>query len=294
MLLVKKYMPKKIHEILGNNGIMEILEKMEQDLPHLLLSGPPGTGKTTVAHLLQRNRHTLELNASDERGIDTIRSKVKDFCYKKEKNKLVILDECDHLTSGAQQSLRRLMEETETQFILICNRVSEIIEPVQSRCAILQFSRIVDIEIKKRLNEICRIESICITDDGLNAVIEVCNGDMRQALNCLEAVRRVDDRIDCDFLFNVAGVTNYKRIEQIFESVKGGIVDECLERFELLWNEKHEASDLMDSFMRVGKQMENYEVLKVVGKYHIRVLEGCTSKIQFYGMFYELLKIFKN
>ncbi len=294
MLLVKKYVPEKIVDVLGNREVVEILRSIGENFPHLLFTGPPGTGKTTSAHLLSVGHDVLELNASDERGIETIRTKVKNFCYKNTKNKLVILDECDHLTEGAQQSLRRLMEETETIFILICNHVSKIIEPIQSRCAILQFNRINDEVIKKKLSEICLKEDIWMTDDAINSVVEVCDGDMRRCINSLESVRGLRERVDADFIFRINGVASYAKVEEIIDSFRKGMAHQGITTFENIWDEKYEPNDLMDSFFRVAKKAENYELLKIIGKYHTRVIEGTSSKIQFYSMFSDLFELFTN
>ena len=256
-----------------------------------MLTGPPGTGKTTIAHIIKKDYDTLELNASDERGIDTIRNLLKNFCYKNSDRKLVILDECDHLTTPAQQALRRLMEITDTKFILICNQISQLIEPIQSRCAVLKFDRIPSELFIDRLNEICKIENIKITVSGMEALINICNGDFRACLNCLQGISAIKRTVDDEFLYKLNGTPNFKILENILENLKVKNIEKALEIFTNLWTLRFESSDLIDGFFKIAKKLENYEVLKIIGKYQMRLNDGVNSKIQFYSMFYEISKI---
>lgn len=288
MLFVDKYSPKKIEEILGNDDVIQSVSNMKMDFPHLLLTGPPGTGKTTLAHLIKKDFDTLELNASDERGIDTIRNTLKSFCYKNVSNKLVILDECDHLTTPAQQALRRLMEVTDTKFILICNQISQVIEPIQSRCAVLRFERIPSDIFIDRIREICDKESIRITEDGLKALIEIGSGDIRAVLSCIQGISKIDRTVDDEFLYKLNGIPNTKIMMKILELIKGRNLEKALETFEDLWGLKFECSDILDGFFKVAKIQDNFELLKIVGKYQMRINEGVKTKVQFYSMFDEI------
>lgn len=294
MLLVDKYNPNEITDILGNNEVISILESIEDDFPHLLLTGPSGTGKTTIAHIMRKNFNFLELNASDDRGIETIRVTLKNFCNRNIDRKLIILDECDQLTTAAQQALRRIMETADVKFILICNQISGVIEPIQSRCAVLKFDRISSDVLISRLKDICKIENISISDVGFEALINICGGDMRACLNCMEALKNLDFTINDDFLYKLNGLPNFKVIESILLSIKNNRIDDAIFTFNNLWMMHYESSDLLDGFFKVGKNLENYEVLKIVGRYQLRVNEGVGSKIQFYGMFHEIDKLFNN
>lgn len=290
ILLVEKYKPQKINEILGNAEILSVISRKDADLPHLLLTGPPGTGKTTLAHLLMKDCETLELNASDDRGIDVVREKIKAFCSKNVSRKLVILDECDSLTAAAQQALRRLMESSDTKFILVCNQLSKLIEPLQSRCALLRFSKIPPEAFKERIQEICAAEGIQLTSSGMEALVILSNGDIRACLNTLQGVLYVEHPIDGDFLYKLSGVPNYTRIYELFQVIRTGNVDELTRGFEALWAEKYESADLLAGFMTVAKNLESYEALKIIGKYHTRIASGIAGKLQFYGMFHEMIK----
>lgn len=292
MLFVEKYCPTTIKEILGNDDVMQILSSMNDNFPHLLLTGPPGTGKTTVAHIIKKDFDVLELNASDERGIDTIRTLLKNFCHKNSVKKLVILDECDHLTTPAQQALRRLMEVTDTKFILICNQISQLIEPIQSRCAVLKFERIPSTLFIDRLKEISDLENIKITDSGLDALINICNGDFRASLNCLQGISSLSRTVDDDFLYKLNGTPNYKILESIIENIKAKNMAGALEIFHRLWLLRFESSDLIDGFFKIAKTTDNYEILKLIGKYQLRLNDGVNSKVQFYAMFCEMSNLF--
>merc|ERR1711935_283517 len=171
------------------------------NVPNLIFTGPPGIGKTTsvlcLAHTLLGPSYkdaVLELNASDDRGIDVVRNKIKMFAQKKVtlppgRHKIIILDEADSMTSAAQQALRRTMEvySSTTRFALACNVSTKIIEPIQSRAAILRFTRLSDDQIYLRLKKVCVEENVSYTEDGLESIIFTAEGDMRNALNNLQA-----------------------------------------------------------------------------------------------------------
>ncbi|KAG0441574.1 Replication factor C subunit 3 [Dictyocoela muelleri] len=148
--LVEKYRPKTLDEMIGNPEITKILKNLNSSLPNLLFYGPPGTGKTSAIKILCKNYETLELNASDDRGIDTVRNQIKEFCtVSSTKNRLVILDEVDSMSRDAQNALRRIIEDTNTRFCLIGNYVNKIIQPIQSRCTRFRFSPIKSDDMKR-------------------------------------------------------------------------------------------------------------------------------------------------
>ncbi|KAI7164242.1 P-loop containing nucleoside triphosphate hydrolase protein, partial [Hortaea werneckii] len=184
---VEKYRPIFLDDIVGNTETVERLKIIAKDgnMPHVIISGMPGIGKTTSVLCLARQllgdaykEAVLELNASDERGIDVVRNRIKGFAQKKVtlpagRQKIVILDEADSMTSGAQQALRRTMEiySGTTRFAFACNQSNKIIEPLQSRCAILRYSRLTDGQLVKRLYQICKAENVEYSDDGIAALV---------------------------------------------------------------------------------------------------------------------------
>lgn len=199
---VQKYNPQKLSDVCGNNHIVNRLKNMlnNNNLSNLIISGPSGTGKSCSIKCLAReflkesyNDALLELNGSDERGINIIRVTIKSFAQKKlilspGKYKVIILDEADSITVGSQQALRRIIENysKSTRFIFICNELNKIIEPIQSRCTMLEFKEINNLDLTKMLQGICLNENINYTKSGLELISQISYGDMRQAIGNLQ------------------------------------------------------------------------------------------------------------
>ena len=202
----EKYRPKKLKEVVNQreiiNGISNLIKS--PDIPHMLFSGPAGVGKTTTALCIageilgdEWKKNTLELNASDERGIKMVRERVKEFAASiklatdKEfgKPKIIILDEADEMTSEAQTALRRIIEDSArtTRFIIICNYLSQIIEPIQSRCVVFRFTRLAKEEVVDHLKSICGKEKVKFEEKAIVQIYEATGGDLRHSINIMQA-----------------------------------------------------------------------------------------------------------
>ncbi len=240
-LWTEKYRPKSLDDVVNQKEIVERLKGFvkAKSLPHCLFAGPPGTGKTTAALCLA---HDLfgesfagsfsELNASDERGINVVRERIKTFARTRTLGeipfKILVLDEADNMTSDAQQALRRTMERyTETcRLILVCNYSSKIIEPIQSRCAPFRFTPLSDEDVKERLCIVAKTEGIILQEDGVNAILEICEGDLRKAYNTLQAAAALEKAINETVVYDVIGRAHPKEVqEMLLLALRGNFIE---------------------------------------------------------------------
>ncbi len=214
----EKYRPQKLREMVGQKQTVERLEALVKSgsVPHMLFSGPAGVGKTTAAVCIARELFKdgwqdrfLETNASDERGIDVVRVKIKNFARTLAvggSHKIIFLDECDALTRDAQNALRRTMEKyaSTCRFILSCNYINKIIDPLQSRCATFRFLPLKDEEIRRYLEKIVSEEGVKTEKDALEAIIEVSEGDLRAATNVLQTAAAFGRKVSGKEIYSVA------------------------------------------------------------------------------------------
>ena len=300
---VEKYRPRTLNQIVNQRGIINRLKQFVKDksMPHLIFAGPAGTGKTTSALAMVReiygskrtpNRTHLELNASDARGINVVRTYIKDFAKSKAPIefpfKILILDEADNMTPQAQQALRRTMERytANCRMILICNYSNKIIAPIQSRCVIFRFSSLNDEDIKQRLNLVAKKEDLSISVDGLNALVSVSQGDCRRAINYLQSCGTISKKIDQDIVYRVAGEIPANKIKDIIEVALQGqlrlaikLLDDVTQDYGLsginiIKNIHREMYDL-----KILEE-KKIELSKLLAEFEYRLSQGATEEIQ--------------
>jgi replication factor C subunit 2/4 len=270
---VEKYRPVFLDDVVGNTETIERLKIIAKDgnMPHVIISGMPGIGKTTSILCLARQllgdaykEAVLELNASDERGIDVVRNRIKGFAQKKVtlpagRQKLVILDEADSMTSGAQQALRRTMEiySSTTRFAFACNQSNKIIEPLQSRCAILRYARLTDAQIVQRLMQICEAEKVEWSDDGIAALVFSAEGDMRQAINNLQSTQAGFGFVNGDNVFKVVDSPHPIKVQAMIKSCHECRIDEALTSLKELWDLGYSCHDIISTMFKVTKTIDS-------------------------------------
>ncbi|MDH3204764.1 MAG: replication factor C small subunit [Nitrosopumilus sp.] len=304
---VEKYRPMKLSEIVNQTeiiGSLEALIKDPTDMPHLMFSGSAGVGKTTAALCITRQilgeyakDYTLELNASDERGIGMVREKVKKFSrfagMAEVPFKIIILDEADEMTADAQTALRRIIEDTAKicRFIFIANNISKIIDPIQSRCATFKFTSIPQEDLIARLEMIAKKEKVKTDKKGLKAIYEYSEGDLRHAINLLQATASLGE-ITVENVKSSAGLTKTSDVDEVLKmTLSGKIIDAREKMIELIKVYGMSESDFLkyiNASVFKSKHEKLSDILEVIAKYDYRILVGANPEIQLSAMLAEI------
>lgn len=306
----EKYRPKKLSEVVDQKEIVKGIGNLikSPDIPHMLFAGPAGVGKTTSALCIavellgeQWRKNTLELNASDERGIKMVRERVKEFAASvklatdKEfgKPKIIILDEADEMTPEAQTALRRIIEDSArtTRFIIICNYLSQIIEPIQSRCVVFRFTRLPKEEIIDHLQTICEKEKVKYEEKAIAQIFDATRGDLRHSINIMQAAAGMGS-VSAANVTAAVGLSGRSKVGEVLRLALGGKFNEA--RAKLL--ELTQVYGMSETdFMKYANQ-EAYDIkierpdefAAIMAEYDYRLAAGAHPEIQLSALLAQL------
>ena len=317
VMWVEKYRPKNLDGVVDLKEIVESLKSFLRNpktMPHLLLAGIPGTGKTTIALCIARQlfgqnwkTFTLELNASDERGIDTVRDRVKDFsrysraAFGNVPFALIILDESDQMTGAAQTALRRIMETSSrtSRFILICNQAGKIIEPIQSRCAIFRFSKLDRKAMIEHLCFIAKKEKVSLTPEASERIVDYAEGDLRHAINALQtAAAYRDGVVDEKTVSQVVGEASPAQVQLMIRKALNGDFSEARKiMYDLIGSFGFSGSEIVRQMQRELFKMSSLtpdqraDLSNIIGEYDYRLTQGANSDIQLNALLAQFAKV---
>src|SRR3989344_5571019 len=300
-LFIEKYRPGKFEDVVGQEVIIERIKAMveQENVPHMLFAGPPGSGKTTLSLIIAKTlfkdnwkENFLEMNASSERGIDIIRNEVKNFSKTRPIGnnlpKIIFLDEADALTKDAQNALRRTMEQfsDNARFILSCNFSSKIIDPIQSRCAIFRFKPLTKDDVKKIINKIAKNEKLKVDDKAINALYDVSGGDIRRVENILQSCSTISNNINEKNIYEIVTSANPKEIKEVLEfCVKNNFIKARDKLLDIMLKQGLSGLDLIKQIQKevLGLDINENKKLDFIdkcGEIEFRMVEGSDEFIQ--------------
>lgn len=310
---VEKYRPETLEQIVGQNDITRRLQSYVKNntMPNLLFSGSAGIGKTSCSIALAKeffnesfSQNFLELNASDERGIDVVRDTIKNFARTLAFDsgfKIIFLDESDALTTDAQQALRRTMEKyvRTCRFILSCNYSSKIIEPIQSRCVVFRFSQLNSKAIEGKIKEISKNEKVSIDDKAIEAIVYVSSGDLRKAINVLQAASSTGEKVTEKIVYEVSARARPEEVKEMIKLALSGKFLEARSALDkLIYEYGMSGEDVILQLHRELIDMDESEVdsntkielVDKIGEYNFRMVEGANERIQLEALLAQFLK----
>tara|TARA_Y100000310_G_C20692579_1_gene823300 strand:+ start:31 stop:1008 length:978 start_codon:yes stop_codon:yes gene_type:complete len=311
----EKYRPSNFSEMYGQEEIVRKIKAFveKKNMPHLLFSGPAGVGKTTLALVIARElygdiwrNNFLETNASDERGIDVIRIKVKDFARTKSVGtdlpKIVYLDECDSLTKEAQQALRRTMETYSgtARFILSCNFSSKMIDPIQSRCAVFRFKPLSINGMNSIIDAISKKEGLSLSDEAKTALYDLSGGDVRRVINTLQSCAVLNKTIDVSTLYEVSNFAKPTEIDSVIKISLNGEFSKARDKLlEIMLNYGLGGLDIIKQIQSEilnldVDDMQRLRMIEKCGEVEFRLVEGSDEFIQLEGLLASFGIIGKN
>ena len=297
----EKYRPSIFSELVGQDNSVKRVEALtnSMNIPHMLFAGPAGTGKSTLALIVVKDLYKenwkenyLELNASDERGINVIREKVKNFARTKSLGdvpfKIIFLDEADALTPEAQQALRRTMENFSStcRFILSCNYSSKIIDPIQSRCAIFRFKLLEKKDIEKVIKKIVESEHMTIKQESIEILYEGCEGDCRRCINILQSTASISPSITPELVSTIISNTKPRDIRVVLDYALSGDFQKSREKLlDIMLKESISGNDVIKAIQKEIWNMPIEPEIKVkltekTGEIEFRIIEGSDPFIQ--------------
>ncbi|MCH7568727.1 MAG: replication factor C small subunit [Nanoarchaeota archaeon] len=297
----EKYRPTKFEEMVGQQEILKRVRSLVQalNIPHLLFAGPSGIGKSTLALIIVKELYKdswrenyLELNASDERGIDVVRQKVKDFARTKSLGnvpfKVIFLDEADALTKEAQQALRRTMENyTNTcRFIMSCNYSSKIIDPIQSRCVVFRFKLLEKKDVSEVIKRIAEKENLQVAEDALEVLYEISEGDCRKAINLLQATASISPDINLEMVNIISATTKPADIKIVLDyALAGDFINAREKLLDVMLKESISGTDIIKAIQKEIWNLQIDSEIKVkltekTGETEFRIVEGSDEFVQ--------------
>lgn len=307
---VEKYRPETLNDIVGHDDVVRRLQSFAGDaeMPNIMFAGRQGTGKTAMTQALAREiygdqwkQNMLELNASDDRGIDVVREQIKDFARTDTVGdhdfKLIFLDEVDNTTKDAQSAMRRTMEDysDKTRFILSCNYPNKVLPPIQSRCAVFRISPLGDSDIAEIVQRVADQEDLSFEGDAKEMLVNYASGDARKAINDLQAAQ-MDGEVTEDAVETIAGVTNYEDVREIINLAVAGDLTEAQQKLDVdvLKAGVSENYFLEEAFNYLQGEMDipddaRAKMLDQLAEADYRILEGANPQIQLHAVLAKMM-----